>query len=344
MPSDSPKNLLLRLLLAVAVVALLWWAFHRSRQTTVSSGYRQVMGTFTRIVVVAESERKGRDAIHAAFEKIYDIESRMSDYDSNSLLSQVNRRAFAEAVPVDDELFEVLAAAVEFSRLSDGAFDVTVGPVVQLWRKAKKEGTAPDPELLRQARERVGYQNLILNPENRTVRFAKEGMVLDLGGIAKGFAIDKAVEILQSVSMQGGMVDIGGDLRCFGAPPDNAAHWLIGVQNPANDENILLKLKLDDRAVATSGDYRRFVVVNGVTHSHIINPATAGSAQTLSSVSIIATTAMQADALATAVSVLGNEKGMELIESIPEVEAILIPHGPEMEIEKTPAAEQYIQE
>lgn len=344
MHPNSPKSIILRILVVIMLLVLLWWVWHRNRRVTVDSDYQQVMGTFARIVVVADSERQGRRAIDAAFAEIRNIESRMSDYDPNSLLSEVNRRAVIGPVPVDEELFEVLAASVEYSRLTDGTFDITVGSVTQLWRKAKKQDIAPDTAALQQARQTVGYQNLILDPENKTVRFAKEGMALDLGGIAKGFAIDKAVQILQQVAMYGGMVDIGGDLRCFGDPPDNANYWLIGVQDPLHSENILLKLRLDNRAVATSGDYRRFVMIHGQRYSHIINPASAASAQSLSSVSIIAHSAMQADALATAVSVLGPEQGMALIETLPEVEAVLIPHGPNPQIKNTPAAQQYIRE
>ena len=312
-------------------------------QVTADGGYRDVMGTFARVVVVADTEPQAYSAIDAAFEKINAIEKCMSDYDPDSLLSKVNKEAFETPVAVDEELFEVLSASIEYSRLSGGAFDITVGPVVQLWRKAKETGTAPTDEQLQRAKESVGYQNLILDVENHTVQFAKEGMFLDLGGIAKGYAVDKAVEILKNAGLKGGMVDIGGNLRCFGTPANHIKHWYIGLQDPAHDENILLKLKMNDRAVATSGDYRRFVVVNGQKYSHIINPATANSAQSLSSVTIITSTAMAADAFSTIVSVMGDKKGLGLIESIPDTEAILIPHSSELTFEKTTGAEQYIE-
>ncbi|HPO70603.1 MAG TPA: FAD:protein FMN transferase [Anaerohalosphaeraceae bacterium] len=324
-----------------AAAALLWAAF-KDRPVAIGSGWRMTMGTIARIVVVTERPSDGLKAIEAAFEKIYDIEKRMSDYDPNSLLSKVNREAFESPVEVDAELFEVLAAAVEYSRLSEGAFDITVGPVVQIWRQARVTGAAPAPQQLEAAKERVGYGNLILDAQNRTVRFTKEGMFLDLGGIAKGYAVDKAVEILQKAGLRGGMVDIGGNIRCFGTPADGAPHWLIGLQDPASDKNILAKLKLDNRAVATSGDYRRFSIIAGQKHSHIIDPTTADSAQTLSSVTIIAPTAMQADALSTAVSVLGDKKGMPFIESLPDVEAILIPRGEKPVFEKTAGAGRYL--
>ena len=149
-------------------------------------------------------------------------------------------------------------------------------------------------------------------------------MFLDLGGIAKGYAIDKAIEILKDAGIKGAMVDIGGDLRCFGKSANDKKHWLIGLQDPAAEGEILMKLNMDDMAVATSGDYRRFVMIEDQKHSHIVNPATADSAQDLSSVTIIAPAAMAADALATAVTVLGSDKGLELIETIPECEAFII--------------------
>jgi thiamine biosynthesis lipoprotein len=332
------------LFLTVCLIALPGCKPRPQTPVTIDSGYQVTMGTFARILAVADSEQQARDAIESAFDKIYDIEKRMSDYDPNSLLSKVNREAFKSPVAVDEELFEVLVASVEYSRLSGGAFDITVGPVVQLWRKARQTGVAPSPEQLQRAKESVGYQNLILDAQNKTVRFAKEGMFLDLGGIAKGYAVDKAVEILQKAGLKGGMVDIGGNLRCFGTPGNGAEHWFIGLQDPSSEENILAKLKMDDRAVATSGDYRRFVVIGGQKHSHIIDPATAESAQTLSSVTIIAQSAMQTDALSTAITVLGDKKGMALVESIPDVEAILIPHGENPTFEKTPGADIYIQE
>ncbi|MBC8378880.1 MAG: FAD:protein FMN transferase, partial [Planctomycetes bacterium] len=188
-----------------------------------------------------------------------------------------------------------------------------------------------------------GYQYLILKAEDRTVKFAKRAMFLDWGGIAKGCAVDKAFDILRAAGLRGGMVDIGGNLRCFGTPANEIDHWYIGLQDPENAGNIVLKLKMDERAVATSGDYRRFVVVDGKKYSHIIDPATADSAQTLSSVTIITSTAMAADAFSTIVSVMGDKKGLGLIESVPDTEAILIPHSPELTFEKTTGAEQYIE-
>ena len=321
--SDT-KTLLLRSALAVAIIGMLFWFSAKNRTVTIDGGFRITMGTIARIMVTAENEQQANEAINTAFDKIFQVDELMSDYDPNSLLSKVNQNAFNKPIAVDTALFEVLTAAKAYSCLSDGAFDVTIGPVVQLWRKAKEDNTAPTPEAIAKAKESVGHENLILDTENMTVQFAKDGMSLDLGGIAKGYAIDKAIEILQNAGVKGAMVDIGGDLRCFGTPANGKQHWLIGLQDPQNEEDILLVLNMDDMAVATSGDYRRFVMIDDQKHSHIINPATADSAADLSSVTLIALTATAADALATAVTVLGNEKGLALVETLAESEAFII--------------------
>ena len=337
------KTLIVRAVLAILVIGLFFWFSPKNRTLTVDGGFRMTMGTIARIMVTAENSPQANQAISAAFDKIFHIEKLMSDYDPDSQLSQVNQNAFKAPIKVDAELFEVLATAKAYSCLSDGAFDVTIGPVVQLWRKAKEDNITPEAGALKKAKAAVGYENLILNTENKTVQFAKEGMFLDLGGIAKGYAIDKAIEILQAGGVKGAMVDIGGDLRCFGTPANGKAHWLIGLQDPTvEEEKTLLTLNMDDMAVATSGDYRRFFIIDDKKHSHIVNPATADSASNLSSVTLIAPTAMAADALATAVTVLGEKKGIDLINKTETAEAILIQSEKPRKFIKSSNAGQYV--
>ena len=326
----------------VCLLVMAFWQGHRSRPVTVDSGLRPVMGTVAHILAVGDDEEAARAAIAAAFEAIDRVDELMNDYDPNSMLSGVNRDAFDRPVVVDEQIMTVLAAAKQYSVLSEGAFDVTIGPVVQLWRKAKADGTAPAAEQLAAAKAAVGFESLLLDTGAKTVRFGRPGMALDVGGIAKGYAIDKAVEALQAGGLSGGMVDIGGDLRCFGVAAQNSRHWLIGLQDPRQPEDIVLVLNADDRAVATSGDYQRFVVIDGQKHSHIKDPKTADSADTLSSVTIIASTGMAADALATAVTVLGSEKGLPLIETLNDTEAIVIDTADTTHITKTTGAVQYI--
>ncbi|MCD6176107.1 MAG: FAD:protein FMN transferase [Planctomycetes bacterium] len=340
---QTTKTLIFRAAVAIMAIGMLFWFSQKNRTVTVDGGFRMTMGTVARIMVTAENQQQADKAINAAVDEIFHIDELMSDYDPNSQLSKVNRHGFDQPVPVDAELFEVLTVAKLYSCLSEGAFDITIGPVVQLWRKASENNIAPTADALQKAKECVGYKNLILDAEKQTVQFAKDGMFLDLGGIAKGYAIDKAIEILQNAGMKGAMVDIGGDLRCFGMPANGKQHWLIGLQDPGDDEKILLTLNMDNMAVATSGDYRRFVVIDDQKHSHIVNPATADSANDLSSVTLIAPTATAADALATAVTVLGNKKGLDLINKIENTEAILLDANQTKKHTKTLGADQYIQ-
>lgn len=317
------------------------------------SGYRLVMGTFAHLKAVAGDQDTAVKCVQSAFEEIKKVDKLMSDYKSDSEISRVNRDAFEQAVKVSASTFEVLQRSVEYSELSGGAFDITIAPLAGLWRAAAEANSIPTEAELQQARSKVGYEKLVLDANEMTVRFAVEGMKLDLGGIAKGYSIDKAVEAMQAGGAIGGMVDVGGDIRCFGLPPEGKKTWRIGLQDPAlpegDDETlgggagrILMVLKLTNAAVATSGGYQRFVLIDGKRHSHIINRDTGASAQDASSVTIISQNATDADALATAVSVMGPEKGLALIEKTPQTEAILITSAPEYELIKTSGAEKYI--
>jgi len=311
-------------------------------------GYRAVMGTFARVVSVAKDSSVANSAVEAAFAELQDVDKLMSDYKSDSEISAVNRDAYKGPVRVSNVTFEVLQKAIYFSELSDGAFDVTVGPLVDLWRRAAEANAAPTAAELQQARSKVGYEKLLLDANEMRVRFAVEGMRLDLGGIAKGYAIDKAIQAMRKEGALGAMVDIGGDIRCFGVPSRGKQYWLIGLQDPNKTEDWLatgetsLVLKLNDDAIATSGDYRRFVLVDGEKYSHILDTRTGRGSKGLSSVTIICSKAIDADALATAVSVMGAEKGLALIERLPRTEAIFISPQPDFKLTKTSGAGAYI--
>ena len=295
------------------------------------SGHRVVMGTFSRVAVIAGSERAARKCVEAAFEVQRRIEELMSYQREDSELSRINREAADKPVPVNPLTFEVLQKSVHFSKLSDGAFDVTVGPLMDLWKAAGETNEPPTEEALAEARGKVGYEKLILDEKTMTVRFAVKGMRVDLGGIGKGYAVDKSVEAMKKQGAMGGMVDLGGNIRCFGQPPRGQEYWRVGLQDPnvapdeMDDSKILLILALTEQSVATSGDYRRFVEIEGAKQSHIIDTGTGRGAGKLASDTIIAADATTADALSTAVNVLGPEAGLTLIERLPATEAILIP-------------------
>lgn len=316
----------------------------------VDSGARLVMGTFSRVVVIARSERAAEACIKAAFDVQDRVETRMSYHRENSELNQVNRLAAEKPMPVNPMTFEVLKQAVHFSEVSDGAFDVTVGPLVDLWRTAGEKNEMPSEDALAEARRKVGYQKLILDDKAATVRFAEEGMRIDLGGIAKGYAVDKAVEAMRKQGALGGMVDLGGNIRCFGLAPRGQQKWRIGLQDPnvAADDfdgtKYLLVLELGNESVATSGDYRRFSVVKGEKESHILDARSGKGARKLVSDTIIAPDATTADALSTAVNVLGAEAGMALVERLPSVEAILIPADGRNTLVYSSGARAYVSE
>jgi len=311
--------------------------------------FHVVMGTFSRAIVIAKSDRVAERCDEAALERQRRVDALMSDYDPNSEIGRVNRQAYAEPVQVSAETFGVLKEAIRFSELSGGAFDVTIGPLKDLWHKAGLTDMLPTDEAIAEARSKVGYEKLALDDAARTVRFTVEGMKIDLGGIAKGYGIDASVEAMKEQGALGGMVDIGGDVRCFGRPPEGQDTWRVGVQNPATAsaetgaDQILLVLKVQDRAVTTSGDYRRFTTVKGQKQSHIMDTRSGKGAGKLASVTIIAKEAMTADALATTVSVLGLEKGLALIERVPDTEAILIPGGPNAEPVFSSGAKVYVE-
>lgn len=328
------------------VFAALYFSVSTKRPVEFDSGYQLVMGTFARVVVVAEDSDTAKKCSQAAFAEINQIDELMSAYKSDSEISRLNKDAAERAVQVSVSTYEVLKRSIEFSKLTDGAFDVTVGPLVDLFRDVANKQVAPREEQIAQVKAKVGFEKLKLD-QNRTVQFAVEGMRLDLGGIAKGYAVDKAIQAIQLCGAIGAMVDIGGDIRCFGTPPQGKTHWLIALQDPNSaregigEGGLLLTLKLTDGAVATSGDYQQFVPIEGKRYSHIIDRKTGTSAEGLSSVTIIADNATDADALATALSVMGLEKGLALIEKLPNTEAIMMPSQPKSELIKTSGAEKY---
>jgi thiamine biosynthesis lipoprotein len=330
------------------------YIFGCNRRVEEDSGYRLVMGTFANLKAIAKDPRTAKKCVETAFAELKKVDDLMSDYKSDSEISEVNRDAFKRAVKVSKSTFEVLQKSAEFSRLSEGAFDITIAPLTELWRSAAEVNSVPSEAELADARLKVGYEKLFLDANEMTVRFAVEGMKLDLGGIAKGYAIDRAIDAMQAGGAVGGMVDVGGDIRCFGKPPRGRKTWRIGLENPAESRGsdqtlsagagtILLILKLNNVAIATSGGYRRFVLVEGKKHSHIKDRVTGASAEGLSSVTIISQNALDADALATSVSVMGPEKGLALIEKTPQTEAILITPSPEYQFIKTTGAEKYIE-
>jgi len=261
------KSLWLEIAIIVgASVVLALYIFGCNRRVEEDSGYRLVMGTFAHFKAIAGNQRIAKKCVETAFAELEKVDKLMSDYKSDSEISRVNRDAFKRAVIVSKSTFEVLQKSVEFSKLSEGAFDITIAPLAELWRTAAESNSVPTEAEISEVRSKVGYEKLILDSNEMTVRFAVDGMKLDLGGIAKGYAVDMAVEAMQKGGAVGGMVDVGGDIRCFGLPPKGKKTWRIGLEDPTEPQGgdqtltvslgrVLLVLKLTNAAVATSGGY-----------------------------------------------------------------------------------------
>lgn len=287
------------------------------------------MAVPVRIILYAPDAPTATRVAKAAFARIHALNAVFSDYDPNSELNRLCRAtAEGEPVPVSDDLWRVLARAADLSQRSDGAFDVTVGPVVRLWRRARRQQRLPSPERLTPARRLVGHRLVRLDPQNRTATLLKHGMQLDLGGIAKGYAVDAALAVLKKSGINRALVDAGGDMA-LGDPPPGKSGWRIGIARLTADGPPTRILSLASTAVATSGDTWQFVQIGGRRYSHIVDPRTGLGLTDHSSVTVVTPDATTADALASAVSVLGPEKGLKLVEDTPGAAALIVraPHG-----------------
>lgn len=263
---------------------------------------------------VEEAARRGADA---AFARIRALDAALSDYDPASEVRRLCETATGEdGVSVSPDLWAVLSRAQPVSEASGGAFDVTIGPVVRLWRYARRLHEIPEPDLLRDARSLVDYRFVRLDPTKRAVHLAKPGMRIDLGGIAKGYAADEALEVLRERGIPRALVALAGDMA-LGDPPPDQRGWRIRVAPRREDGAPARYLCLARCGVSTSGDMYQYVTIGGRRYSHIVDPRTGLGLTDQSSVTIVAPDGMTADALASAVSVLGPERGQALIEATP---------------------------
>jgi thiamine biosynthesis lipoprotein len=269
------------------------------------------MGTLFRIKLYAAGEQRAAAAFRAAFDRVRELDEILSDYKPDSELNQIS---VGHPAKVSEDLFHVLAASQQLAEETGGAFDVTLGPVIRLWREARKINRLPDRAALDEAGRRCGYRKLRLDPANRTVMLEQAGMQLDVGGIAKGYAADAALAVLKGLGIRSALVAASGDLA-FGDPPPGQRGWKIGV-----DSTIL---ELRNAAVSTSGDTEQGLDAGGKRYSHIIDPITRMGLTSGTTVTIVAPTGILADGLATAVSVLGPRRGIELVKQMECVTALI---------------------
>ncbi|MDP6443735.1 MAG: FAD:protein FMN transferase [Pirellulaceae bacterium] len=281
------------------------------------------MGARFSITVYAPDQPAAEAAVVKAFERVEQLNSRLSDYLPESELNRLCRESpHADAQVVSADLFRVLRAAAQVNETSGGAFDVTVGPITRIWRKARRDKRLPDKVKLETALRAVGQRHVQLVGETR-VKLTAPKMQLDLGGIAKGFAADEALAVLREAGLSRALVNAGGDIVVGDAPPDRAG-WRIGVAPLSRGAKPSEVVTLTNGAVATSGDAWQFVELDGVRYSHIVDPQTGVGLTLRSSVTVVARDGMTADAYASAVSVLGPEKGMRLAEGRRGVSTLLV--------------------
>ena len=268
------------------------------------------MGVQVKIILYAETEQKALNAARAAYRRFAELDAMMSDYRADSELSELCEKAVERAVEVSPDLFAVLWRAQEVAQRSIGAFDVTVGNLVQLWRKARKTGVFPLESERRAALALTGWQKITLDPNKRTVKLATTGMRLDLGGIAKGYADDSAIEVLRHHGIRSALISAGGDIVVSNAPP-NETGWHIEIENPA--PNAPKYVLLANKAISTSGDKFQFVEFDGKRYSHVVDPKTGLGLTEHWTGTVIANDGLTSDSLSTAVTVLGAEPAAKLL-------------------------------
>lgn len=263
-------------------------------------------------------------AVEEAFDEVDRIDRLMSHYRADSLLSRVNREAARGPVTVDAELFDFVARAVRYTRDSGGAFDITVGPLMKVWGFFGGEGRLPSESELSAARRVVGAGRVILDAAAKTIRFAGPGVELDLGGIAKGYAVDRAAALLRARGVPAALISAGGStIYALGAPPGRAA-WMVTVQDPVVARHAALTFQLTDRALSVAGRSEKSFVSGGVTYSHIMDPRSGRPAQGVLSVAVLAPSGTDGDALDDAFFVLGPEHSAPYSRALAAVEAFFL--------------------
>lgn len=257
----------------------------------------EAMGSSFSLVLFGPDRPRLESAAAAAFAEAHRLDRLLSNYLAESEWSAMNREAASRPVRVTPELFALLSDCLEYSRMSDGAFDITVGPLIKVWGFYKEDGRLPQPREVKDAVNRVGYRHVQLDPGPRTVRFARPGMDLDPGGIGKGYAVDRLVEVLEQAGVRIALVSASGSsIYGLGAPPDDPQGWPITIRSPRDPSAVATHVVLKNMSLSTSGSYEKFFWAEGRTYSHIVDPRTGYPAQGTSAVSVVAPRTIDSEA------------------------------------------------
>ncbi len=300
------------------------FAVGSSVQSNASSGWfkreEAIMGTAISVELWADNRTDGESAIDAVMQEMHRIDHAMSPHKADSELSRINREASTHPVRIGAEMFQLLSRAAHFSHISYGAFDITYAAVGRLfdYRLHKR----PTDAELAQAQMAIGYQHVLLDAQNQTVQFQRPGMCIDLGGFAKGYAIDNAAALLRQCGIAHANVSAGGDSCVLG--DRRGRPWSIGIRDPRRPGEVVAVLPLEDTSISTSGDYERCFVDAGVRFHHLIDPATGTSPSTVQSVTILGDDGLTTEALSKCVFVMGVERGLKFVESQPGLDAVVV--------------------
>jgi len=309
------------ILKVTACAALLWCAASPAHAEWVRRITDGIMGTRITVELWADDRTKGERAIDAVLDEMRHIDETMSTYKPTSEVSQVNDKAADGPMHISKELFDLLVTARQYSEITDGAFDITYASVGYMYNFPKH--VRPDDAQIAKALPAVNYRHVILDPVNQTVRFTQKGVRIDLGGIAKGYSVDRGIDVLKGRGFTRAFVGAGGDSRIigdrFGKP------WIVGVRDPMKGEgNVIARIPLVDAAISTSGDYERFFDEGGVRYHHIIDPHTGHSASKVRSATIIGPYATRTDGLSKTAFVLGPDKALEIYNKLDDIDAIIV--------------------
>lgn len=284
---------------------------------------KSLLGSPFEITVVATDSIQANSYIDLAVSEVKRIENLISDWIPTTQISKVNQNAGIAPVKVDLEVYELVERATKISKLTSGAFDISYASMDKIWKFDGSMKEMPTPEAIKKSVEKVGYQNIILNPKDTTIFLKNQGMKLGLGGIGQGYIADKIKIVLQEKGCTSGLVNVSGDINTWGTQP-NGDTWTVGIVNPMNKNKIFATFPLNDSAVETSGSYEKFVTFNGIRYTHIIDPRTGYPASGIVSVSVFAKQTELADALATGIFVLGVEVGLDLVNQLKGIGCIIV--------------------
>lgn len=282
-----------------------------------------LMGCDFDITVVAENQAKANQYINWGITEIKRIEKLISSWNPNSQTSAINNNAGIKPVVVDKELFELIERANSISKITDGAFDITFASIDKIWKFDGSMKKMPESSIIKKSIDKIGFENIVLDKENLSVFLPKQGMRIAFGAIGKGFAADKAKELLVKKGVKAGIINASGDMTAWGYQPSGEP-WKVAITNPMDKTTSFGLLPISNGSVVTSGNYRKFVIFDGVRYAHIIDPRTGYPATGILSVTVFAPQAELADALATSVFVMGIETGIDRIEQLPNIECIII--------------------